>query len=126
MDENYISKSVAVGKRDFAYKTYSNYYFDKDYKGATYVPFYVALEMHKVTKNNLLVTVTIDESYDLYLFPSFSSSVINLISPFYPFFSGQMTNLILMSRPRNVGHPYFILAKICLSMVPDFWQFLNS
>ena len=61
VDENVISKSVAVGKRDFACETYSNYDFDKYCKGATYVPFDVALAMHKETTNNLLVTVTIDE-----------------------------------------------------------------
>ena len=61
VDEKIISKSVAVGKRDFATEKYSNYDFDKYCKGATYVPFDVALEMHKETTNNSLVTVTIDE-----------------------------------------------------------------
>ena len=60
VDENVISKSVAVGKRDFARETYSNYDFDEYCRGATYVPFDVVLKMNKEATNSL-IKVTIDQ-----------------------------------------------------------------
>ena len=60
VDENVISKSVAVGKREFARETYSNYDFDEYCRGATYVPFDVVLEMNNEATNSL-IKVTIDQ-----------------------------------------------------------------
>ena len=53
-----MSKSVAIGKRNFAYKTCSEYNFKKYYKGATYVPFESAISMQKYLANNSFISVT--------------------------------------------------------------------
>ena len=58
VEERVISKTMAIGKRDFAYKTYSDYNFNKYYQGATYVPFKSAISMQQDLSNNAFISVT--------------------------------------------------------------------
>ena len=58
VEERVISKTMAIDKRDFAYKTYSDYNFNKYYQGATYVPFESAISMQQDLSNNACISVT--------------------------------------------------------------------